>query len=192
MTASLLAGILVTAADPASGSGLSAEAIYGGIAAVVAAGTLAASVVAGKRMDIRAERVERREAEAERKAAEEKAAKEEKQPEKQPDADRVEDPFEARRQAELERMWRRLEEIEARWDEARGRVTALERTVGELETRDRQKQGRIEDQETLLGQLKALVHRLVDRIDYAWEHGHEKPTLTSAERALLDEVPQRH
>lgn len=173
---------------------LSAEVIYGGIMAVVAAGTLAASIYAGKRADLRQARIERLEAEERaeaRRLAEERAAQERAAEERGGSSDT----FEEFRNGELQRLYRRLEQVDTDQNALRERAKDLETMVRNLEDSDRSKQRKIEDQETLLGQLKGLVLRLLDRVDYAWENGHAKPTLTAAERILLDEVqpakPQR-
>jgi hypothetical protein len=59
------------------------------------------------------------------------------------------------------------------------RVSALEAKVKELE-KDR------DVLSTLIASLRRLILAFVQRVEEAWENGHEKPTLTREELELLE------
>lgn len=83
-------------------------------------------------------------------------------------------------------------------DRLYARVDKLEHMVEELQRRDEQKQNTINEQadeiertNTVLGQVRRLFVRYTARVEQAWRDGHTMPTLTSDERALLEDTLTR-
>ena len=96
-----------------------------------------------------------------------------------------EDNIAERRRVELERLYERVDK--------------LEQIVEQLRIRDVQKQSTINDQaddlertNATLSDVRNLFSRFVDRVAQSWTDGHTMPTLTTAERTLLeDTIPYR-
>lgn len=97
------------------------------------------------------------------------------------------------RNAEVERddkiAARRLGELNRLYE----RVAVLEKTVQDLLERDKEKQKTIDTQaddlektNDALDSVRSLFVSFVKRVEKAWKAGHQMPTLTTDEQALLE------
>lgn len=87
----------------------------------------------------------------------------------------------------------------AELDRLYARVDKLEETVKQLQQSDTAKQKTINDQadelertNDVLSALRALFSKFVSRVEDAWTNQGPMPTLTTAERALLNAAPPTH
>ncbi len=104
--------------------------------------------------------------------------------EEQQEANDREDVIAKRRAEELERLYERVDK--------------LEKTVEALQEADREKQQTINYQadelqrtNQVLAAVRTLFLTFERRVREAWENGHTMPTLTSDERALLEDTIPR-
>ena len=103
------------------------------------------------------------------KTSEKKVSVEEQQAE-----DSREDVIARRRAEELDRVYERIDKLEA--------------TVEELKESDRLKQITIEGLTDLLARVRSLFLTFINRVESAWEGGDKMPKLTEIELALLQDV----
>lgn len=109
-----------------------------------------------------------------------------------------EDMIAKRSASELERLYKRTDDLETT-------VAELQRTVTDLQEADRRKQKTINDQadelertkdelhrtNQVLTDVRALVSNFASRVQEAWTNGHTMPTLTVDELSLLnDTIPK--